>query len=326
MSRRTTLTVDDIARAAAGLQADGKNVTVAAVVARTGGSNTTVGRLLREWRGEAPATPPAARPVPPVAGQHDGSSLPAPVAAAMSALGWAVADAIGEARAKLDALADDADRLHEIVMDCGNTVSREEYEAVVAERDALRQQLADRSDNAASDNTVIGAAMDADLRDLADIFVRLVGVVGVRHPATLARWVAEFAADIVAGDCDHNRLDGGIAALERLWDFGASEVRHYIGRATSRNRNTVTNGAPRPPAITDDEIKATIADLTAKTGRVPSIKTIREALGGRPVSELRLRRAQAEAKKGAAAAGLRGGSLPTAPSFIHKRRAGQADQ
>ena len=177
---------------------------------------------------------------------------------------------------------------------------RRELNKAIAERDELRRQLDVLNAASVTNGAFVVADNDEGLQDLADIFVRLVGMVGVRHPAALAALVAEANADVGSGGCEHNRLDGGIAALERIWEFGASEVRHFIGLATAGVTNDV---APQPPKtvtndekVTDEEIEQAIANLTAQTGRVPSLRAVREALNGRPVGEHRLRRAQAEAK------------------------------
>ena len=67
----------------------------------------------------------------------------------------------------------------------------------------------------------------------------------------------------------------------------------------------VTNEpAPQPTTsvsndrLADDDLKAIIADLAAREGRVPSVKAVRKALDGRPAGELRIRRLLANAKAG----------------------------
>lgn len=170
MARTTTLTVNDIGRAATELQAAGRSVTVAAVTEITGGSYTTVGRLLREWRGEAPAAPQAAADGEPL-------EIPAAVVRALAAVGPAVAAALAEARAEetrsreaavsalraeadrdrqtaaaalaearadLDALAEQADQLQSHLDAAQARAAMEEGAArkAEAERDALARQVA----------------------------------------------------------------------------------------------------------------------------------------------------------------------------------------
>lgn len=261
MARTTALTVETVAAAAAELQAAGRSVTVAAVTEIIGGSYTTVGRLLREWRGEAPAAPQAADGEP--------QEIPAAVARALAAVGPAVAAALAEARAEetrsreaavsalraeadrdrqtaaavlaearadLDALAEHADRL-QADLDAAQARAQAAEDArrtAEADRDALARQVAALTEQVVAAKTQAargGASLDgAEGQDLADCVARLVGLVSDHAPATLAAWADEMSQP----DGDRDRLAGGIAALRSLWDGGADGVERDIAQARQR--------------------------------------------------------------------------------------------
>lgn len=167
-----------------------------------------------------------------------------------------------------------------------------DYEELWGYIDALRRLVIDGT--ATVSNVAPGPGTRHDeQQDLADCVTRLVGLVAEQAPMTLATWADEMSQL----DGDRNRLAGGVAALRSLWDYGADGVEHCIAQARQQQAAQapeIANG--RREAVTDDEIMAAIAGHIAAQGKAPSISGLRKALSGRPVGELRLRRAVAKAQ------------------------------
>lgn len=156
MARRTKLTLAHIAEAAADLGARGQPVTVAAVTAITGGSYSTTGRLLQEWREQAMA-PLQSFPD----GDGEAVELPLAVARALSGVGPAILAALAEARgeerrsgdAALAALRSENDRV------------RHQAEAALAAARADLESLELKADQIGADfDAAQSARMEAEHR------------------------------------------------------------------------------------------------------------------------------------------------------------------
>jgi hypothetical protein len=213
MGRRSTVTYEDVVRAVAELDARGESVTNAAVLAITGGSNTTIGPLMRQWRDGQRHVAPQADGAAPVA------ELPPAIERVLSTLAPTISTALGQiraeerrsARAEIDAIRTEAE------------VVRNGLEATLQAERASFDDLATEADRLADKVEEVEAARKAEAERAAALATDLAAARAEKEQMagqveTLLRQFADAQAAAARAEAERD------VALGRIGPVGAEVV------------------------------------------------------------------------------------------------------